>query len=137
MITVGALQTRIYSYKSSIQTQSSDNDNYFIFFKFYSLREIKIAYFSKQTFATTNTAGGTTGNQTINKPSFSVNFASETSSLTVTNSFISANSYVLCTVQTNDASAVLKNAVPSSGSVTIRLRSDATGETRVACLVVN
>ena len=103
----------------------------------YSLSTSPSFYSGKQTFDASNTPNGTTGNQAINKPSFSVNFASGVSSLTVANSFITANSYVLCTVQTNDATASLKNATPAAGSVTIRLVNKATGETRVACLVVN
>lgn len=103
----------------------------------YSLATSPSFFAGKHTFDVTNTAGGTTGNQTINKPSFSVNFAAGSSSLVVTNSFITLNSYVLCTVQTNDATAVLKNATPAAGSVTIRLNANATAETRVACLVTN
>ena len=103
----------------------------------YSLSTSPSYFTGKHTFDVTNTAGGTTGNQTINKPSFSVNFAAGASSLVVTNSFVTANSYVLCTVQTNDATALLKNATPAAGSVTIRLNAAATAETRVACMVVN
>lgn len=96
------------------------------------------SYFAgKHTFDKTYTASGTTGDQTINKPSFSVNFAAGQSSLIVTNSFITENSLVLCTVQTNDAAALIKNAVPANGSVTIRLNAPADAETKVACLVVN
>jgi hypothetical protein len=103
----------------------------------YSLSTSPNFFSGKNTFDTTDTTAGTTGNQTINKPSFSVNFAAGTASLTVTNSFIVATSYVLCTVQTNDTTALLKNATPAAGSVVIRLNANATAETRVACMVVN
>ena len=101
-------------------------------------RSTSPSFFSgKQTFDATNAARGNTGDQKIDKPSFSVNFKAGATELKVSNSFVAENSYVLCTVQTNDATAVLKNATPSVGLVTIRLKEKATGETRVACLVVN
>jgi hypothetical protein len=85
----------------------------------------------------TVTAGGTTGAQTINKMSGSVNFAAGASSLVVTNSLVASTSFVFCTVQTNDATAVIKNVVPASGSFTINLSANATAETAVAFWVVN
>ncbi len=88
-------------------------------------------------FDATFTAGGTTGAQTINKPVGSVNFASSATSITVTNSLVTANSVVMCTLQTNDATARIANVVPSSGSFTINLTAAATTETKVAFMVVN
>ena len=96
------------------------------------------SYFAgKLTFDKTYTAGGTTGDRTIDKPSFSVNFAAGASSLTVTNSMITVDSIVICVVQADDATAVIKNAVSSNGSVVIKLTAPATAETKVACLVIN
>ena len=85
----------------------------------------------------TNTAGGTTGNQTINKTSGSVNFAATATTLTVTNSFVTTNSHIFCTVATNDGTATLKNAVPGTGSFVITLAAAATAETKVNFLVIN
>ena len=85
----------------------------------------------------TNTAGGTTGNQTINKTSGSVNFAATATTLTVTNSFCTANSHVYCTVATNDGTATLKNVVPGAGSFVITLTAATTAETKVNFLVIN
>ena len=85
----------------------------------------------------TNTAGGTTGAQTINKMAGSVNFAAAATSLVVTNSLVTATSNVFCVVQTNDATATIKNCVPASGSFTITLNAAATAETRVAFWVTN
>jgi hypothetical protein len=85
----------------------------------------------------TVTPGGTTGNQTINQPSGTVNFAAAASSLTVTNSLCTANSIVLCTVLTNDTTAAIKNVVPANGSFVIRLVANTTGETSVGFLVIN
>lgn len=80
---------------------------------------------------------GTTGNQTINKALFAVNFAAAATSLTVTNSLVSANSLVVCTVQTNDTTMKSVAAVPASGSVVLHANAAATAETRVACNVFN
>lgn len=84
----------------------------------------------------TITAGGTTGNQTINKPSGTVNFAAAATTLTVTNSLVTANSLVYAVVRTNDATAVIKNVIPSAGSFVIRLSAAATAETSVGFMVV-
>jgi hypothetical protein len=89
------------------------------------------------TFPATNTAAGTTGNQTINKPSGTVNFAAGATALTVTNSLVTTASLVFATVQTNDATAYVKNCVAASGSFTINLGAAATAETRVCFWVIN
>lgn len=89
------------------------------------------------TFPATNTATGTTGNQTINKVSGSVNFAAAATTLTVTNSLVTANSLVFCTILTNDGTATIKNVVPTAGSFTITLAAAATAETRVGFFVIN
>lgn len=85
----------------------------------------------------TNTAAGTTGAQTIDKMAGSVNFAAGATTLVVTNSLVAATSNIICMVQTNDATAVLKNCVPAAGSFTITLTAPATAETRVAFWVLN
>jgi len=86
---------------------------------------------------TTVTAAGTTGAQTINKVSGTVNFAAGASSLVVTNSLVSANSIVIAVVRTNDTTALIKNVVPGSGSFTINLNANATTETSVGFFVIN
>lgn len=85
----------------------------------------------------TITAGGTTGDQTINKISGTVNFAATATTLTVTNSYVTTSSIVFCTVRTNDGTAYIKNVVPGSGSFVITLGAAATAETSVGFLVVN
>lgn len=85
----------------------------------------------------TNTAAGTTGAQTINKPSGTVNFAAAATSLVVTNSLCTTSSIVFATIRTNDATAVIKNVVPAAGSFTINLNAAATAETSVGFLIVN
>lgn len=85
----------------------------------------------------TITAGGTTGAQTINKPSGTVNFAAGATSLVVTNSLVTTSSIVFATIRTNDATAVIKNVVPASGSFTITLEAATTAETSVGFFVTN
>jgi hypothetical protein len=85
----------------------------------------------------TNTASGTTGAQTINKPTGSVNFAAGATSLTVTNSLVTTSSLIFCQVMTNDATATSAQAVGGSGSFTITLNAAATAETKIAFWVIN
>jgi hypothetical protein len=85
----------------------------------------------------TITAGGVTGNQTINKSSGTVNFAAAASSLTVTNSLVSANSIIIATIGTNDATMTSVQAVAGAGSFVIYANAAATAETRVNFIVTN
>lgn len=85
----------------------------------------------------TNTAGGTTGAQTINKASGTVNFAAAATSLVVTCNQCLATSIVLAVIRTNDSTAVIKNVVPAAGSFTINLNAAATAETSVGFIVIN
>lgn len=91
----------------------------------------------KASFNATNTAGGTTGAQTINKPSGTVNFAAGTATLVVTNSTVTTASLVFAVVRTADATALIKNVVPAAGSFTITLNANATAETSVGFVVFN
>lgn len=79
-------------------------------------------------------AGGTTGAQTINKGSGSVNFAGAATTLVVTNSLVTASSLVFAT---NDGTATIKNVVAGVGSFTITLTAAASAETKVNFLVIN
>lgn len=85
----------------------------------------------------TITAGGTTGAQTINKPSGSVNFAAGQSSLVVTNSLVTTSSNIQATIGTNDATMHSAKCVAGSGSFTIYPNANPTAETRVNFLVIN
>lgn len=85
----------------------------------------------------TVTAAGTTGAQTINKPSGTVNFAAGASALVVTNALCSVNSLVFAVVRTNDATAIIKNVVPAAGSFTITLNAAATAATSVGFFIIN
>ncbi len=99
--------------------------------------QLVISKAGKFTYAATNTAAGTTGDQTINKPSGTVNFAATATALTVTNSLCTTSSIIFCTVRTNDATSQIKNVVPGSGSFVITLNAAATAETSVGFLIIN
>lgn len=85
----------------------------------------------------TITTGGTTGNQTINKPSGTVNIAAAGTTVTVTNSTCTTSSIVYAVIRTNDATAYIKNVVPGSGTFDINLGAAATGEISIGFVVFN
>lgn len=89
------------------------------------------------TFPSTITIGGTTGNQTIDKVSGTVNIAAAGTTVTVTNKLVTSNSIVMAVIRTNDTTASIKNVVPASGSFTINLVNAATAETSVGFFVIN
>lgn len=91
----------------------------------------------KITVNATNTAGWTTGNQTINKTSWTVNIAAAWTSVTVTNSLVTTSSIVLTNLRTNDATATIQNVVPWSGSFVITLWAAATAEVSIWFFVIN
>lgn len=85
----------------------------------------------------TITAGATTGNQTINNISGTVNFAAAATTITVTNDKVGTDSIVFAVVRTNDATSTIKNVTCTSGAFTIRLTAGATAETSVGFFVLN
>lgn len=85
----------------------------------------------------TITASGTTGAQTINKSSGSVNFAAAATSLVVTNSLATVNSVIVVSKGTNDATARLGAAVAAAGSFTIHMDVAPATETRVNFILTN
>ena len=96
-----------------------------------------IANNGKISYLATNTAAGTTGPQTIDRPSGTVNFGIGASALVVTNSLCTTSSIVFATVRTDDATATIKNVVPAGGSFTINLEAGATAETSVGFFIIN
>lgn len=91
----------------------------------------------KITLDATNTAWGTTGNQTINKPTGTVNIAAAGTTVTVTNSTVTATSIVVPILMTNDSTATIKNCVRSAWSFTINLTAAATAEVAIGFIVYN
>lgn len=91
----------------------------------------------KISYLATNTAAGTTGAQTINKPSGTVNFAAAATTLVVTNTLCTTSSIVFAVIRTADSTATIKNVVPASGSFTITLGAASTAETSVGFLIIN
>lgn len=98
---------------------------------------MRISDVGKMTFPYTIVATGTTGAQTINKPSGSVNFAAGATSIVVTNSLCLTTSEVLLQVQGGDATATTARVSIGAGSFTITLNAAATAETRVSFFVFN
>lgn len=84
----------------------------------------------------TITPAGTTGAQTINKATGSVNFAAAAATLIVTNSIVSSSSIIIATVLTNDATMFYARAIPAAGSFTLIANAVPTAETRVGFLVI-
>jgi hypothetical protein len=82
------------------------------------------------------TVATTNGNQTINKACGAVIFAAGATTLTVTNSLVTADSLVFVSILTNDATAALKHVLCSAGSFVITLSAAPTGATKVGFLVV-
>lgn len=87
-------------------------------------------------FPTTITSVGTTGDQTINKQSGVVNIAASGTTVTVTNSLVTANSYVFATIRTADSTAIIKNIVKSAGSFVINIVA-CTAEVAIEWFVLN
>jgi hypothetical protein len=86
----------------------------------------------------TITAGGTTGNQTINdRPAGTVNFAAATAAITVTNNTVTTSSIIIITARTNDATCLVKNYVPAAGSFVINMTANCTAETSVGFIITN
>lgn len=85
----------------------------------------------------TITAAGTTGAQTINKASGSVNLAAAATSLVVTDSLVTTSSIIILTVAANDATCKSVSYVPANGSFTIYPNAAPTAETRVNFLITN
>ncbi len=86
----------------------------------------------------TITAGGTTGDRTIDKIAGTVNIAAGGSSVTVTDSTVTTSSIVFAVIRTADATLTsIKNVVPGSGSFVITGNAVATAETSIGFFVVN
>jgi hypothetical protein len=88
--------------------------------------------------ADTTDSSGTPGAATINKPSGKVAIAIGASSVTVTNSLVTAASTVIATLQFIDATLTqILSVVPGSGSFVITGNANATAATKVAFVVIN
>lgn len=85
----------------------------------------------------TVTAAATTGAQTINKATGSVNFAAGATSLVVTNNLVTASSIIICQIATVDATMTTTAVVAGAGSFTISTPVAATAETRVNFFLTN
>ncbi len=91
----------------------------------------------KTQFPATYTTAGTTGNQTINKNSGSVNIAAAATTITVTNNLVTANTIVSARVSTNDATAEILNVVSVTNGFIITMATPATNETQIKFWITN
>lgn len=87
--------------------------------------------------AVDNTISGGTGDVVINKMAGTANIAAAASGLTVTNSFVSANSIILCQVASNDSTLKTVAITQTAGSFTLVGNAAANATTRVNWLVIN
>lgn len=86
----------------------------------------------------TITAIGTTGNQTINKAAGTINVAAGAATVTLTNSFITANSIPIPVVRTADATCTfIKSFVPGAGSAVIAMNANCTAATSIGWIITN
>lgn len=122
---------------NDVETSLTGTTHNFLDFQISGTSKFKVRNSGLLVFETTITGGGTTGNQTINKPTGTVNFASASSAITVTNSRVTASSTVLAQARTDDATCSVKNVVPASGSFVINMTATCTAETSVGFLVIN
>lgn len=88
-------------------------------------------------FGSFTNGGGTTGSVTMNTARGIVAFAAASSTITITNSLVTATSTVLVVLQTNDTTAILKNVVAAAGSFVITLTANTTGTTKASFIVFN
>lgn len=80
----------------------------------------------------------TTANPTINKPAGQVSVAIGASTVTVTNSLVTATSIVLCQLQFADATfTTILTVVPGTGSFVITGNATATALTKIGFIVIN
>lgn len=79
----------------------------------------------------------TIGNVTINKTAGRCILAASSSSITVTNSYVTANSIIIITIATNDTTAKSAIVVPTTGSFEIISNAAATANTNINFLVIN
>ena len=78
----------------------------------------------------------TSGSVTINKPMGKCNVVTGTTSVTITNSLVTADSCVYGTILTQDATSV-RNIVPTAGAFTIYLGAGTAGPVVIRFLVIN
>lgn len=83
-------------------------------------------------------SSGTPGNVTINKPAGKFAVAIGASTVTVTNSLVTAASHVFCQLQFADATLnEIRTVIPGAGSFVFTGNANATAATKVAFVVIN
>jgi hypothetical protein len=95
-----------------------------------------ISNYGSMIVPTTIVTPGTTGNQTINKLAGRVNIAAAGTTITVTNSLVTANSIIVAVAATNDTTASVRNVVAAAGSFVINVVG-VTAETAFNWIVIS
>ncbi len=125
------------SYGLNIKANTGATNNYAFRFEGSAGELFRLSTAGKFSILATNTAAGTTGNQTIDKPSGTVNIAATGSTVTVTNALCTTSSIIFAVVRTNDTTALIKNIVPGSGSFVITMNANVTAETSIGWFIIN
>lgn len=96
----------------------------------------QLAYQEAYDLDITITAGGTTGNRTINKVGGTVNFAAAATAITVTDSLVDTSTIIFAIARTNDSTCSVKNVVPAAGSFVINMTAACNAETSVGFHII-
>lgn len=136
-IPTAAITNTTNGYALKIEAPSGSTNSYAASFTGTAGEILRLRTDAQIAVLATNTATGTTGNQTINRPSGTVNFAAAASSITVTNSLCTAASIIIPVLRTADVTARIANVVPGAGSFVINLTAGATAETSCGFLIIN
>lgn len=129
--------TKTNSYALNIAAQAGATNNFAFRFAGSAGELINLSTAGKFSLLATNTAAGTTGAQTIDKPTGTVNFAAAATALVVTNALCTTSSIIHGVLRTNDTTARIANIVPGAGSFTINLTAAATAETSCGFWIIN
>lgn len=101
-----------------------------------SINDLEVATNLRLTSYTDDSA--TTGNRTVNRLRGKNAFAIGAATLTITNSLVTANSQIICTLEFIDATlTTILTAIPASGSFVVTANANATAATKFSWTVVN
>jgi Pectate lyase superfamily protein len=104
----------------------------------YGYAQISTLWITSQAkYSSFGDTSGTPGNAAVDAAVGKSAIAAGTSTVTITNSVATATSMIIVVLQTNDATAILKNVVPGVGNFTVNLTANATGNTNFAWFIVN
>ena len=131
----GLVSTQVFFDSGTPKIRSIANDNVDI--SIFDQTSTEFAFDQQVKLTKTITPTGTTGDQTINTQTGSVNFAAGMSTVTVTNSLVDANSVIIPSVG-DDLTMDGVSVTRTSGSFTLTAKPNLpTAETRVDFIIIN